>query len=195
MRIIWVIIGLFIAGCSTPQKTYDYKAVIASELAIKQEPKFKKPSYIGKRNGRATPYSVQENRHDAVKTTLNILVDENPKYTFCVDEREARIGVLNVKLPRCSTQSRQENLGAKLVLIDTIDFLETPETIMYIQVQPVSVINHGAPHKMAYGCIKWSFRFDLIDADVWQSNSEFKHPLGDSECIEQPIEYIIVTEN
>jgi len=140
-------------------------------------------------NGSATPYSIQENWHDAVKTTLDILVDENPNYTFCVDNREARIGVLKAKLPKCITLAYKESLGVKPVLIGMIDYLKGPVTNLYIQVFPVRV-EQGGP--FGFGCIRWTFRFDSLDTNKWISH-EFKHPLDDSECVEQPILYVIPT--
>lgn len=189
MRGFWVIIVLFIGACTTSQTPYDFEQAQANEIAMKQKPKFKKPSYISMPNGSATPYSIQDNWHDAVKTTLDILVKENPSYTFCADNREARIGVLKAKLPKCITLAYKESLGVKPVIIGMIDYIEAPITSIYIQVLPVRV--EGRP--FGFGCIHWTFRYESLDASVWQSKPDFKYPLNDSECIEQPTLYVIPT--
>ena len=198
MRNICVFIFVFIAGCTSSQKTYDQS--VANELAVKREPIFQQPSYISMPVGTGTPYSTQTLWHDAVKTTLNLLVDENPNYAFCVGNREARIGVLNAKLPKCKTRNDQEKAGVRPVLIGMIDYVEGHTTQLYIQVLPVSVINPeegslGYRSGMAYACIRLIFSYTLLDTNVWQSNSNTIHPLKDNACVKEPIENIILGSN
>jgi len=195
MKFFFAFTVLFVGACTTTEQSYNFEQALANEIAIKQEPKFKKPSHISMPDGSATPYSIQENWHDAVKTTLDILVAENPNYTFCLDVREARIGVLKAKLPKCKTLHKQETSGAKLVLIGKIDFHEKNGDSLYIQVLPVSVIRSHMGDDISYGCIRWIFRYKLLDTNIWQSNSNSKHPIEDSGCVEQPILYVIPTNS
>ncbi len=116
-----------------------------------------------------TPYAAQADLHPIVQSALETYVAANKTTKICVEQREARIGVLALGLPVCAWRGYEMPWpeGETGLLIDIIDADSERGTVAVRLLE--FQIHHRTEEGMVFSCIDrtaYIYRFD----SVWKSS-------------------------